>query len=126
VAVRDEARAEPLRSLAEANGVPNVTIVDPRGPADADADLVINATPVGTGGEEHTLPALHPGVVVVDLVYDPPQTPLVLRARAAGAPAFGGLGLLLQQAALSFELWTGTPAPLEVMSAAALATLADR
>ena len=42
------------------------------------------------------------------------------RARDAGADAFGGLGMLLHQAALSFELWTGGPAPLDVMSAAAV------
>jgi shikimate dehydrogenase len=53
-------------------------------------------------------------------------TPWQLAAREAGAEVFGGLGLLLQQAALSFELWTGTPAPLEVMSAAALASMAER
>ena len=67
-----------------------------------------------------------PGRLVVDLLYHPTVTPLITEARAAGAAAFGGLGLLLHQAALSFELWTGTPAPLEVMSAAALAALADR
>ena len=65
-------------------------------------------------------------VIVVDLLYDPPVTPLQRRAKEAGATTFGGLGHLLEQAALSFELWTGTPAPLEVMSAAALAALADR
>jgi shikimate dehydrogenase len=52
-------------------------------------------------------------------------TPAQQAARAAGARAFGGLGLLLHQAALSFELWTGRPAPLEVMSAAAVAALAE-
>jgi shikimate dehydrogenase len=41
--------------------------------------------------------------------------------RAAGGTAFGGIGLLLEQAAIAFELWTGQPAPVEVMSAAALA-----
>ena len=49
-----------------------------------------------------------------------------MRAREAGAAAFGGLGLLLHQAALSFELWTGAPPPLDVMSAAALGELAER
>jgi len=43
----------------------------------------------------------------------------------AGAETFGGLGLLLHQAALSFELWTGTPAPLDVMSAAAVLAVAE-
>ena len=63
---------------------------------------------------------------MVDLLYDPPSTDLQRRAREAGATAVGGIGHLLEQAALSFELWTGTPAPLDVMSAAALALLADR
>jgi shikimate dehydrogenase len=126
VAARDRIRAEPIRSLAESHGVPSVTIVDPHGPEGIEVDLAINATPVGVRGEELALPSLGPGVVVVDLIYDPVVTPLQRRAKEAGAAAFGGLGLLLQQAALSFELWTGTPAPLEVMSAAALGVLADR
>ncbi len=54
------------------------------------------------------------------------MTPLQVQARAAGAAAFGGVGLLLHQAALSFEMWTGQPPPLEVMSAAALAAISDR
>ena len=62
--------------------------------------------------------------VVVDLLYRPSVTPLQRSARAAGASAFGGLGLLLHQAALSFELWTGREPPLDAMSAAALAALA--
>ena len=70
--------------------------------------------------------ALGPGVLVIDLLYDPVSTELQQRAREAGAAVFGGLGHLLEQAALAFELWTGTPAPLEVMSAAALAALAER
>jgi shikimate dehydrogenase len=65
-------------------------------------------------------------VTAVDLLYRPVETPLVRSARAAGALAFGGLGLLLHQAALSFELWTGRAAPMPVMSAAAVAALDDR
>jgi shikimate dehydrogenase len=89
-------------------------------------DLVVNATPVGSSGELLPLPPLGPGQVIVDLLYRPTMTPMQLLARESGAAAFGGLGMLLHQAALSFELWTGTPAPLDVMSAAALAELADR
>ncbi|MGH2688784.1 MAG: shikimate dehydrogenase, partial [Actinomycetota bacterium] len=61
--------------------------------------------------------------VVVDMVYKPPVTPLVDLARARGASAHGGLGMLLHQAALAFEIWTGHEAPLEAMSAAAVAEL---
>jgi shikimate dehydrogenase len=128
VAVRDEARAAPLVKIVEALEVP-VTLIRPGDTGELTPDLVVNATPVGGRGAEHVLPSLpHLGsnVLVIDLLYDPPSTDLQRRAREAGATAFGGLGHLLEQAALSFELWTGQPAPLEVMSAAALASLADR
>ena len=103
-------------------------MIAPKDVGDRRVDLVVNATPVGRDPEpEHVaLPDLDDGVVVVDLLYDPPMTTLQQRAKEAGATAFGGLGHLLEQAALSFELWTGVPAPLEVMSAAALGALADR
>ncbi len=99
----------------------------PFGSSVSGADLIVNATPLGGTGERGTLAleGLHPGQVVVDLVYRPAITPLVAAARAAGADAFGGLGLLLHQAALTIELWTGQVAPLPEMSAAALAELAE-
>jgi shikimate dehydrogenase len=128
VAARDEARAAPLVSMVEALDV-SVALVQPSDMGDLAADLVVNATPVGGPGAERAhpgLPQLGPGVLVIDLLYDPPTTDLQRQAREAGATVFGGLGHLLEQAALSFELWTGTPAPLEVMSAAALAALAER
>jgi shikimate dehydrogenase len=128
VAARDEARAAPLVKMVEALGVP-VALVRPGDTGDLVADLVVNATPVGGSDAERVLPSLPylgPDVLVIDLLYDPPSTDLQRRAREAGATAFGGLGHLLEQAALSFELWTGTPAPLEVMSAAALAALTER
>jgi shikimate dehydrogenase len=84
----------------------------------------VNATPVGAHGQALPHPPLGRDVLVVDLLYRPRQTPLQASARAAGATALGGLGMLLHQAGLAFEMWTGQPAPLEVMSAAALAELA--
>ena len=78
------------------------------------AELVVNATPVR--GE---LPVRLDGArLVVDLIYRPP-TDLLTRARDAGIAAFDGLGMLVHQAALSFELWTGRPAPLDLMRSAA-------
>jgi shikimate dehydrogenase len=62
----------------------------------------------------------HSGQLVADLVYDPPTTPLVSRARAAGADAWGGVGMLVHQAASSFRIWTAADPPLEAMSAAAV------
>ena len=104
-------------------------------------DLVVNATPLGMGvvveldaGARPTPPPplpvpahrLGPGQLVADLVYQPVRTPLVEAARARGAVACNGLGMLIHQAALSFRLWTGEDPPLEVLSAAAVAELARR
>ena len=85
----------------------------------SEADIVINATPVGRGGEALPLAAgdLTPRHCVVDLIYDPESTPLLQIARERGAATFNGLGMLVHQAALSFEAWTGVPAPIEAMRA---------
>jgi shikimate dehydrogenase len=87
-----------------------------------DADLIVNATPLGAGGTGNPLPdeAIRPGHTVVDLVYSPPITPLIAAARARGARTYNGIGMLIDQAALGFELWTGRPAPYDALSAAAL------
>jgi shikimate dehydrogenase len=84
------------------------------------ADLLINATPIGTGSQESPVPtkSLRADLPVLDLVYRPSPTRLVMDARAAGAEARAGAGILLDQAALSFSLWTGQPAPTPVMRSA--------
>jgi shikimate dehydrogenase len=97
----------------------------------AGADLVVNATSVGMAGAgEGGLPCdparLGPGQVVVDLVYEPIDTPLLVAARARGAEARDGLGMLLHQAARAFTAWTGVPAPVDAMAVAARAALAAR
>lgn len=120
VALRDPARASDLRETLE--GFETAIDVVPFDDASArPVELIVNATPLGRRGEELPLPPLGPEVLAIDLLYRPRRTPLQAAARAAGGSGFGGMGLLLNQAALSFELWTGQPAPLEVMSAAALA-----
>lgn len=78
---------------------------------------IINATSLGLGGEMlpipwETLPSLE---VVVDLVYRRDGTPLVREAQARGIRSFDGKRMLLYQGAQSFFLFTGVPAPLEVM-----------
>ncbi|HEX2221135.1 MAG TPA: shikimate dehydrogenase [Candidatus Limnocylindria bacterium] len=91
----------------------------------AEAALLVNATPIGTGSDESPVPAglLRPDLAVLDLVYRPSPTRLVRDARAAGARARGGAGMLLRQAALSFALWTGREAPIGVMRDALRAEL---
>ncbi len=87
--------------------------------------LVVNATPVGMFPETDANPwpadvPLPPAAAVYDLVYNPAETALMRAARAAGLPACSGLGMLVEQAALSFERWTGKAAPrLAMLQAAA-------
>jgi shikimate dehydrogenase len=69
---------------------------------------------------------LGPGQLVADLVYVPAVTPLIEVARARGAQATNGLGMLIHQAARQFRAWTGEDPPLEVMSAAIVAATARR
>jgi shikimate dehydrogenase len=85
-----------------------------------DADVLVNATPVGTGSDESPVPAelLRADLSVLDLVYRPSPTRLVREARAAGADAQAGATILLGQAWRSLELWLGNAAPVEVMRAA--------
>ena len=84
------------------------------------AELIVNATPSRDGLPLEAV-GFAPGMLAVDLIYLPPSTGFVLAARAAGATALDGLGMLVHQAALSFRLWTGVEPPLQVMKEAALA-----
>jgi 3-dehydroquinate dehydratase / shikimate dehydrogenase len=86
-------------------------------------DLLVNATPVGTYPAVADSPVpeavLQGGGLVYDLVYKPVRTRLLADAAAAGCPTIGGLEMLVAQAARQFEWWTGRPAPIETMRAAA-------
>jgi len=77
-----------------------------------DADLVVNATPV----RDEVLAELRAGQTLVDLPY--PASATAEAARAAGARVVDGLEVLVAQGAAAFELWTGLPAPIDVMRAA--------
>ena len=82
------------------------------------ADLLINATPIGMKGDDPCLvdpDSLHPSLLVYDLIYNPPETKILKLAKQKGAPISNGLGMLLYQGVRSFELWTGQKAPVEVM-----------
>ncbi len=91
-------------------------------PADiSDADIVVNATTVGMGADRG-LPCdpalLHRGQIVVDIVYNPLETPWLAAARAQGIEAFNGLAMLVHQAAVAITHWTGRPAPVAAMTSA--------
>lgn len=90
-----------------------------------DYDVVVNATSVGMGATaaDAVLPLdpslLREGHVVVDLVYEPVETALLVTARRAGARTVDGVGMLVHQAAHAFTLWTGVEAPVPEMDRAA-------
>ena len=83
-------------------------------------DLLLNATPLGMK-ENDPLPLdekqfpLRQARSVYDMVYRPAETGLLKAAKAAGCKTANGLGMLLRQGAKAFEIWTGQPAPLDVM-----------
>lgn len=91
------------------------------------ADLLVNATSVGMtpGTGETPVPAhlLRPGLTVFDVVYAPLETRLLREATVRGCRVISGLEMLVRQGALSFKLWTGKEAPLDVMREAALTAL---
>jgi len=85
-----------------------------------DANLIINATPVGMWPDTETSPwpeniPFPPGAVVYDTIYRPMKTKLMRDAEAAGLRAVGGVGMLVYQGASAFEVWTGKKAPISVM-----------
>ncbi len=97
----------------------------------AQADLIVNCTALGMTPNVDTSPwpdelPFRSGQIVYDLVYNPAATRLLRQAARAGVQAIGGLGMLVWQGAFAFERWTGTPAPVDMMRAAAEAHFAAR
>ena len=78
-----------------------------------DTDLLVNATPLGLAGEAmpFSLDAMKEEGFVMDLIYNPPTTPLLQEARTRGIPSTNGLAMLLYQALESFYIWTGKRPP---------------
>lgn len=115
---RTVARAEQAAALAGPVGA--AMPVD----AVAGADLVVNATPLGMdrGGAGPELPCdpelLAPGQIVAELIYHPLETPLMRAALARGCRTSNGTSMLVFQAAVAFEAWTGADAPIAAMAAA--------
>lgn len=92
-------------------------------------DLLVNTTPVGTWPDVDAMPleaGAISGRIVYDLIYNPEETALLRTARRQGAAVIGGLEMLVGQACLQFEWWTGHPGPRDVMMAAARQFLESR
>lgn len=87
------------------------------------ADLLINATSAGFGGQAGQCPIpdasfLRPELAVADVIYVPDKTPLLAMAEAAGCRTMNGLGMMLYQGAAAFKLWTGRDMPIDAVKAA--------
>lgn len=124
-------RAQRLAADVQQGGQTQIfTLSDPNLLVPHPASILINATSVGlhtasSGSEarESPLPPevlarFAPDTLVFDMIYNPIETYLLCQARTLGLRASNGLPMLLHQGALAFSLWTGQPAPLEVMRAA--------
>lgn len=125
VAVRDEARAaETLAALRAHPGGLEVVVAGLAGDP-WDVDIVVSTIPAPAQTPE--LVERCAGVpVVFEVLYDPWPTPLATSAIDSGRTLVGGLDLLVHQAALQLELFTGMPAPLAVMRDAGERALAGR
>lgn len=94
------------------------SVSDPSVPA---GSLVINATSAGLKPSDPLpvdLAALPRPAGVYDMIYNPPETPLLAQARALGIPAANGLGMLVHQGARALEIWSDALVPVDAMRAA--------
>jgi shikimate dehydrogenase len=86
----------------------------------SETDILVNATSIGLFPRVEDMPAvvldsIRPGMLVCDVIPNPPQTAFLAAAAACGARTLDGLGMLVNQGAIAFHLWTGCDAPLAVM-----------
>jgi 3-dehydroquinate dehydratase / shikimate dehydrogenase len=120
-------RPEQAAEVAAAAGAAAAPLADL---ARLEWEVLVNATPVGSGAApgQMAVPqdALRPGTIVLDMVYEPRETPLLAAARARGCRTIEGVEMLVAQALKQFETWTGTAAPEGVMTEAAMAAIAER
>ncbi|OGF45922.1 MAG: shikimate dehydrogenase [Candidatus Firestonebacteria bacterium RIFOXYA2_FULL_40_8] len=85
------------------------------------SDLIINATSLGLNKSDKPAigkKAFKRGIIFYDMIYNPALTSTMKVAKRAGARVYGGIGMLLHQGALSWEIWTGKKAPIRIMKKA--------
>lgn len=90
---------------------------------DKDTDILVNATPVGLYPNVAEKPdvdygSIRPSMMVCDVITNHPHTQFLQEAEKRGASTLDGLGMLVNQGAINFTLWTGVEAPVDVMMAA--------
>ena len=135
IANRTVERARRLSRIAQDNGLEAHAIAlegSDLVAASASAELIVNCTSMGMShGPDQTGTPLSANLLssttlVNDLVYNPPETPLLREAVRAGASTLGGIHMLVYQGAASFEMWTGRDAPVETMLEAAVRAMAAK
>jgi shikimate dehydrogenase len=119
----DTVKAEKLGRDLRKKTATRVSIVNPEGLEKSAqiAECIINATPLGLKpGDPLPIPRklIRKDQLICDLVYNPLRTPLLKAARSAGADTLSGIGMLLYQGVIAFEIWTGGKAPVAVMKTA--------
>jgi len=123
-ACRDPESAENLiQTLLDQTPLKNCRVVklDDKAPLviEEECHALVNTTPVGTNNPDEQLPldigSLNKKTLVADVVYYPPQTWLMRQAEAQDCPTIDGLTLLIEQAAIAFEIWTGASADRQAM-----------
>ncbi len=117
-----------IRSLKASANIESVSVMTLDESAEWQPDLIVNCTSVGMHPHIHLSPWISgvpfpQGVTVYDMVYRPANTALMQQAVGQGGRAIGGLGMLVRQGAIAFELWTGVQPPIDVMFEAAQSAL---
>ena len=118
---RTKSRADRLvAQLRASSGLDGAEVMTLDQAADWGMSLIVNCTSVGLHPNIKQSPWIHglpfpEGVTVYDMVYRPANTALMQQCVAHGGRAIGGLGMLVRQGAIAFELWTGVAPPIDVM-----------
>ncbi len=124
---RSRSRAERAINLARKLGIDvNHKLWDPFILRTSKYRLIVNATPLGTLGEGKPIEVMDSDCLLLDMVYNPLETPLVKEARSKGCKAIGGLPILIRQASRAEEIWLSVKPDEEIMLKAALAFLGER
>ena len=124
ILARDEFKGRYLaRSLQNEHSLVSVGVLDESYEQIEEADILINATPVGMFPkvDESPIPKskLHRNLLVFDLVYNPRPTKLLYEAKETGCRTLDGLKMLVYQGCEAFKIWTGVDPPEQVMKEAA-------
>ncbi|HJS81708.1 MAG TPA: shikimate dehydrogenase [Nitrososphaera sp.] len=128
IANRDPNRAKELADIGSELGLDCGTVsLDQASRISPDSDLIVNSTSMGMKNEPSIIDHTHikKGSIIYDIVYRPITTDLIENAKYAQAVVVHGYEMLIEQGARAFELWTGIPAPRDVMKKSLLGVFGE-